>query len=56
MSWDEVYGAINEMINEAYEMGQRDIRQKVIARMDAVAPNDTYSRAEVIEYLGGKEE
>lgn len=58
MSWEDVYGTISQMLNEAYEMGQMDVRQGLIRKMDKVQPNDSFTKSEIIKYLNeiGKED
>lgn len=38
-------------INDWIRNVKENIRAKLIARMDSVAPNETFTKAEIIQYL-----
>lgn len=51
LDWKDVYRNIKQMVNEAYEQGQMDVRRKLMAKIDSVYPNESFSREEIVRYL-----
>lgn len=51
LDWKDVYRNIKQMVNEAYEQGQMDVRRKLMAKMNSVYPNETFSKEEIVRYL-----
>lgn len=51
LDWKDVYRNIKQMVNEAYEQGQMDVRRKLMAKMNSVYPNETFTRTEIEKYL-----
>ena len=55
--WDVVYGVITDMMNEAYDSGQKDFRRALEKRLDSMKNDDSFSKDEIKGYLneiGGK--
>ena len=49
--WDVVYGVITDMMNEAYEAGQTDLRRALEKKLDCFEHNESFSKEEIKSYL-----
>ena len=47
----EMRRIIRQVAAENYEAGQMDVRRKMVAKMNSVLPNETFSREEIERYL-----
>ena len=47
----EVQRLFKQVATENFEAGQADVRRKLMAKIDAVYPNETFSREEIVRYL-----
>lgn len=47
----EVRRLFKQVALENFEAGQMDVRRKLMAKMNSVYPNETFTRAEIEEYL-----
>ena len=45
--WDVVYGVITDMMNEAYEAGQTDLRRALEKKLDCFEHNESFSKEEI---------
>ena len=47
----EAQRLFKQVATENFEAGQADVRRKLMAKIDAVYPNETFSREEIVRYL-----